>query len=158
MPKITTKSFDQDVQTELAELTSGYHSGELSKKDISELPEELYVIEDDNTMVGYAAIWEYKSGKQLVHKAEQDYFSDDERYLQKDFYIDIKNKTDVLFIEALDVLKDFEGKGYAAFFMDWLKVKYPNKKMYVYPITTSRNFWYKQQFEVVGDTIWMSFN
>ncbi|MEC0090252.1 GCN5 family acetyltransferase [Paenibacillus macquariensis] len=158
MPKITTKSFDQDMQTILAELTSGYHSGELSKKDISELPEELYIIEDDNSMVGYAAIWEYKSGKQLVHKAEQDYFSDEERYLQKDFYIDIKNKTDILFIEALDVLKDFEGNGYAAFFMDWLKVKYPNKKMYVYPITTSRNFWYKQQFEVVGDTIWMSFN
>ncbi|OAB47856.1 GNAT family N-acetyltransferase [Paenibacillus antarcticus] len=158
MPKITTKTFDEDLQTVLAELTSGYHSGELSKKDISELPEELYVIEDDNTMVGYAAIWEYKSGKQLVQKAEQDYFSDDERYLQKDFYIDIKNKSDFIFIEALDVLKEFEGNGYAAFFMDWLKEKYPNKKMYVYPITTSRNFWYKQQFEVVGDTIWMSFN
>lgn len=158
MPTITTKPLNQEMQTILGDLTSGYHSGELSKKNITELPEELYIIEDSNHMVGYAVIWEYKSGKQLVNKAEQDYFSDDERYLQKDFYIDIKNKTDIIFIEALDVLKDYEGKGYAAFFMDWLKMKYPNKKLYVYPITTSRNFWYKQDFQVVGDTLWMSFN
>ena len=34
--------------------------------------------------------------------------------LEKDFYIEIKNKTDYVFIEALDVLKEFERKGYAA--------------------------------------------
>ena len=37
----------------------------------------------------------------LIQKAEQDYFSADERYLEKDFYIDIKNKKDFIFIQAL---------------------------------------------------------
>ncbi|MGO4270857.1 GCN5 family acetyltransferase, partial [Paenibacillus sp. TAF58] len=101
---------------------------------------------------------EYTSAKPLIQKAEKEYFNDDEKYLEQDFYIDIKNKTDYVFIEALDVLKDFERKGYAAFFMDWLKLKYPNKKMYVYSLEKSRNFWYKQGFEVVGNTVWMMYN
>jgi hypothetical protein len=158
MPTITAKPFDKAMQTTLSELQSGYHAGELSKKEISEIPEEIYIIEDEDHMVGYGVIWEYRSGKQLVHKAEQDYFSSDERYLEKDFYIDINNKKDIVFIEALDVLKDFERQGYAAFFIDWLKEKYPNKKMYVYTMDKSRNFWYKQDFEVVGDSLWMSYN
>jgi GNAT superfamily N-acetyltransferase len=158
MPTITAKPFDQEMQTILSELKSGYHAGELSKKETSEIPEEIYLIEDENNMVGYGVVWEYDSGKQLIQKAEIDYFSNDERYLEKDFYIDIKNKTDIVFIEALDVLKEFEGKGYGSFFINWLKVKYPNKKMYVYTIDKSRNFWFKQGFEVVGSTIWMSYN
>jgi hypothetical protein len=158
MPTITAKPFDKEMQTILSELKSGYHAGELSKKNTSELPEELYVIEAGNRMTGYGVIWEYKSGKQLIQKAELDYFNDDERYLEKDFYIDIKNKTDIVFIEALDVLNEFEGSGYAAFFINWLKEKYPNKKMYVYTLDKSRNFWFKQGFEVVGTSIWMSFN
>ncbi|KRE41672.1 GNAT family N-acetyltransferase [Paenibacillus sp. Soil522] len=158
MPTIITKPFDQDMQTLLSELKSGYHAGELSKKEKSEIPEEIYVIEAENNMVGYGVVWEYDNGKQLIHKAEKDYFSSDEKYLEKDFYIDIKNKTDFVFIEALDVLKEYEGKGYAAFFMNWLKEKYPNKKMYVYTLDKSRNFWFKQGFEVVGNTIWMSYN
>ena len=80
------------------------------------------------------------------------------RHLEKDFYIEIKNKTDFVFIEALDVLKEFEGKGYASFFINWLKGKYPNKQMYVYTLDKSRNFWFKQGFEVVGNTVWMSYN
>ncbi|MNI83394.1 hypothetical protein D3C73_1401910 [compost metagenome] len=56
------------------------------------------------------------------------------------------------------MLKEFEGNGYAKFFMDWLKEKYPKKKMYVYSIENSKNFWYKQDFEVVGKTVWMSYN
>jgi hypothetical protein len=158
MPAITAKPFDQEIQAQLSELKSGYHAGELSKREISELPEDIYLIEVENNIAGYGVIWEYNSGKQLIHKAEKDYFSDDEKYLEKDFYIDIKNKTDFIFIEALDVLKEFERKGYAAFFINWLKVKYPNKKMYVYTIDKSRNFWFKQGFEVVGSTIWMSYN
>jgi hypothetical protein len=158
MPTITAKPFDQDIQAQLSELKSGYHAGELSKREISELPEDIYLIEVENNIAGYGVIWEYNSGKQLIQKAEKDYFSDDEKYLEKDFYIDIKNKTDFIFIEALDVLKEFERKGYAAFFINWLKVKYPNKKMYVYTIDKSRNFWFKQGFEVVGSTIWMSYN
>ncbi|AOZ93673.1 GCN5 family acetyltransferase [Paenibacillus crassostreae] len=156
MPTITNKVFNQELQTVLSELTSGYHAGELSKKNASELPEELHVIEVGHQMVGYGVVWEYASGKQLVHKAEQDYFDDDERYLQKDFYIEMKNKKDIVFIEALDVLKEFEGSGYAAFFVDWLKEKYHNKQMYVYSLVNSRNFWYKQGFEVVGSTGWMT--
>jgi hypothetical protein len=158
MPTITAKPFDQDMQAILSELKYSYHSGELSRKEISDLPEELYSIEVDNSMVGYGVIWEYNSGKQLIHKAEQDYFSDDEKYLEKDFYIDIKNKTDIIFIEALDIFKEFERKGYAAFFMNWLKEKYPNQKMYVYSLDKSRNFWYKQGFQVVGSTVWMTYN
>jgi hypothetical protein len=158
MPTITAKPFDQEMQTILSELKSGYHAGELSKKETSEIPEEINIIEVENNMVGYGVVWEYDSGKQLIQKAEKDYFSNDEKYLEKDFYIDIKNKTDFVFIEALDVLKEFEGKGYAAFFINWLKVKYPNKKMYVYTLDKSRNFWFKQGFEVVGSTIWMSYN
>ncbi|TXK83531.1 GCN5 family acetyltransferase [Paenibacillus sp. N3.4] len=158
MPTITTRPFYQEFQTILSELQSGYHAGELSKKEAAELPAEVHLIEDENMMVGYGVVWAYTSAKQLIQKAEKDYFTEDEKYLEKDFYIDIKNKTDFVFIEALDVLKDFEGKGYAAFFMDWLKMKYPNKKMYVYSITKSRNFWYKQGFEVVGNTVWMSYN
>ncbi|WP_028612362.1 GNAT family N-acetyltransferase [Paenibacillus harenae] len=158
MPTVITKPFDQEMQTLLSELKSGYHAGEMSKKEKSELPEEIYIIENDNNMVGYGVIWEYNNGKQLIHKAESDYFSHDEKYLEKDFYIEIKNKTDFVFIEALDVLKEYEGKGYAAFFINWLKVKYPNKKMYVYTLDKSRNFWFKQGFEVVGNTVWMSFH
>ncbi|MGF7047693.1 hypothetical protein J2T13_002198 [Paenibacillus sp. DS2015] len=158
MPNITARPFDKEMQTVLSELKSGYHAWELSKKEVSELPGELYLIEVDDEMAGYGVIWEFKSGKQLVHKAEQDYFREDERYLEKDFYIDIKNKADIVFIEALDILKEFEGKGYAAFFINWLKVKYPNKKMYVYTLDKSRNFWFKQDFEVVGTTSWMSYN
>jgi hypothetical protein len=158
MPTITAKPFDQEMQTVLSELKSGYHAGELSKKQISEIPAEIYIIEVENKMAGYGVVWEYNRGKQLIDKAEKDYFSDDEKYLEKDFYIDIKNKTDIVFIEALDVLKEFEGKGYAKLFMDWLKVKYPNKKMYVYTLDKSRNFWFKQDFQVVGNTIWMSYN
>ncbi|NOU94502.1 GCN5 family acetyltransferase [Paenibacillus sp. LMG 31456] len=158
MPTITAKPFDQEMQAQLSEIKSTYHAAELSKKDVSEIPDNIYIIEDDNTMVGYGVIWEYNSGKQLIHKAETDYFDIEDKYLEKDFYIDIKNKTDIVFIEALDVLKEFERKGYAKFFIDWLKVKYPNRKMYVYSIEKSKNFWYKQGFEVVGNTIWMSYN
>lgn len=158
MPTITKRPFDQELKTILSELQSGYHAGELSKKESSELPNDVYLIEVENTMVGYAVVWEYTSAKQLIQKAEKDYFNDDEKYLEQDFYIDIKNKTDYVFIEALDVLKEFERKGYAAFFMDWLKLKYPNKKMYVYSLEKSRNFWYKQGFEVVGNTVWLSYN
>jgi hypothetical protein len=158
MPTIIAKLFDQDVQTLLSGLQSGYHAGELSKKDSSELPEQIYMIEAEQEMVGYGVIWEYESGKQLIQKAEADYFSDDEKYLQKDFYIDIKNKKDFVFIEALDVLKEFESKGYAAFFIKWLKEKYPNKKMYVYSIDKSQNFWFKQGFEVLSNTAWMTYN
>ncbi|WP_169089792.1 GNAT family N-acetyltransferase [Paenibacillus sp. PL91] len=158
MLTIVAKPFDQDMQTLLGELQSGYHAGELSKKDSSELPEKIYMLEADQEMVGYGVIWEYENGKQLIQKAESDYFSDDEKYLEKDFYIDIKNKRDFLFIEALDVLKEFEGKGYAAFFMNWVKEKYPNKKMYVYSLDKSRNFWFKQGFEVLGSTAWMTYN
>ncbi|WP_438349282.1 GNAT family N-acetyltransferase [Paenibacillus sp. FA6] len=157
MPTITAKPFDQEMQTILSELKSGYHAGELSKKQTSDIPEELYVIEANDLMVGYGVIWEYNSGKQLIQKAEQDYFREDERYLEKDFYIDIKNKTDFIFIEALDVLKEFERKGYAASFINWLKVKYPNKRIYVYTLDKSRNFWFKQGFEVVGSTMWMTY-
>lgn len=158
MPAIIAKPLDQEMQTELSELTSGYHAGELSSKEKSELPEEIYVIEAEDTMVGYGVVWEYDSGKQLIQKAEKDYFSADEKYLETDFYIDIKNKKDFIFIEALDVLKDFEGKGYGAFFINWLKAKYPNKKIYVYSLEKSKNFWYKQGFEVLGNTVWMTFN
>jgi hypothetical protein len=158
MLTISAKPFDQEMQTMLSELDSGYHAGELSKKEKSELPEHIYLIEENDNMVGYGVIWEYNSGRQLIQKAETDYFHDDERYLEKDFYLDIKNKTDFIFIEALDILKGFERKGYAAFFINWLKVKYPNKKMYVYTINKTRNFWFKQDFEVVGSTIWMSYH
>ncbi|WP_424766969.1 GNAT family N-acetyltransferase [Paenibacillus sp. sgz302251] len=158
MPTINAKPFDQEMQTILSELMSSYHAGELSKKDISDIPEDIFIIEDENKMVGFGVIWEYDSGKQLIQKAEKDYFSDDEKYLEKDFYIDIKNKTDFIFIEALDVLKEFEGKGYAALFVNWLKAKYPNKKMYVYTLDKSRNFWFKQGFEVLGNTVWMTYN
>ncbi|NIK78020.1 GNAT superfamily N-acetyltransferase [Paenibacillus castaneae] len=158
MPAIIAKPLDQEMQTELSELTSGYHAGELSSKEKSELPEEIYIIEAEDTMVGYGVVWEYGNGKQLIQKAEKDYFSADEKYLETDFYIDIKNKKDFIFIEVLDVLKDFEGKGYGAFFINWLKAKYPNKKMYVYSLEKSKNFWYKQGFEVLGNTVWMTFN
>lgn len=158
MPTIIAKPFDRNMQRVLSEITSAYHAGELSTKEPSELPEEIYMIEAENTMVGYGVIWEYDNGKQLIQKAEQDYFSADERYLEKDFYIDIKNKKDFVFIEALDVLKEFENKGYAAFFVNWLKAKYPSKRMYVYTLDKSRNFWFKQNFEVLGSTAWMTFN
>ena len=101
--------------------------------DLAELPEEICIIEVEDEMVGYGVVWEYDNGKQLIQKAEQDYFSADERYLEKDFYIDIKNKKDFIFIQALDVLKEFENKGYAASFVDWLKAKYPNKNVCLYP-------------------------
>lgn len=81
----------------------------------------------------------------------------DEKYLERDFYLDIQNQRDYVFIEALDVLKEHEGKGYAAFFINWLKAKYPNKRLYVYTLDKSRNFWFKQDFEVLGSTVWMSF-
>jgi hypothetical protein len=158
MPTIAAKPFNQEMQTILSELTSGYHAGELSRKELSELPEEIDIIEVDHSMVGYGVVWEYTSGKQLIHKAEKDYFNDDEKYLEKDFYIDVKNKKDIVFIEALDVLKEFEGKGYAKFFINWLKVKYPNKKLYVYTLDKTRNFWFKQDFEVLGNTMWMTYN
>ncbi|MBW7474795.1 GNAT family N-acetyltransferase [Paenibacillus oenotherae] len=157
MPTIIAKPFDQDIQTQLGEIQSAYHAAELSKKDKSDIPEEIYIIEAEGAMVGYGVVWEYDNGKPLIHKAEKDYFHADEKYLEKDFYIAIKNETDFVFIEVLDVLKEHEGKGYAAYFINWLKAKYPNKKMYVYTLDKSRNFWYKQGFEVVGDTIWMSY-
>lgn len=157
MPTITAKPFDQNMQTILSELNSGYHAGELSRRDVSELPKDIYIIEADEQMVGYGVVWEYNSGKELIHKAETEYFADDERHFEKDFYIEVKGQTDIVFIEALDVLKEFEGNGYAAFFMNWLKAKYPNKKMYVYSLEKSKNFWYKQGFEVVGSTVWMSY-
>lgn len=158
MSAIIAKPFDQEMQSLLSELSSGYHAGELSKKELSELPKEIYVIEDDHIMVGYGVVWEYSSGKELIQKAEQDYFNDDEKYLERDFYIDIKNKKDFIFIEALDVLKEFEGKNYASSFINWLKEKYPNKKMYVYTLEKSRNFWFKQGFEALGNTVWMTYN
>ncbi|WP_336772524.1 GNAT family N-acetyltransferase [Paenibacillus sp. MMO-58] len=158
MPSIITKPFDKEMQNLLGELSSGYHAGELSRKDPSELPEVIYTIEHDDEMVGYGVVREYAQGNQLIQKAEKDYFHPDERYLEKDFYIDIKNETNFIFIEALDVLKEHEGKGYAAYFMNWLKERYPNKKMYVYSLDKSQNFWYKQQFEVVGSTVWMTYN
>ncbi|MBH5320464.1 GCN5 family acetyltransferase [Paenibacillus sp. GSMTC-2017] len=155
---ITAKPFNKEMQTILSELTSGYHAGELSEKDSSELPKDIYLIEDDQEMVGYAVIWEYQIGNQLIHKAEKDYFKVDEKYLERDFYMDIKDKRDYVFIEALDILKEHEGKGYAKFFINWLKVKYPNKRMYVYTLDKTRNFWFKQNFEVLGSTVWMSYN
>ncbi|MDB5052480.1 MAG: family acetyltransferase [Bacilli bacterium] len=130
----------------------------LSERESSKLPEEIYLIEDDNNMVGYGVIWEYNSGKKLMDKAEKEYFDKDERYLEKDFYNDIKNKTDFVFIEVLDVLKQFEHKGYASFFIKWFKVKYPRNKMYVYTLDKSRNFWFKQGFKLVGNTKWISYN
>jgi hypothetical protein len=158
MPTITAKPFDQAMQNTLFELKSGYHAGELSEKETSKLPEEIFLIEDEDNMVGYGVIWEYNSGKKLLDKAENDYFDKEERYLEKDFYNDIKNKTDIVFIEALDVLKQFERKGYASFFIQWLKVKYPKNKMYVYTLDKSRNFWLKQSFKPVGNTKWVSYN
>jgi GNAT superfamily N-acetyltransferase len=157
MPIIIAKPFNEEMQAQLGELSSGYHAGELSKKEQAELPAEIYTIEADDEMVGYGVVWEYANEKALIHKAERDYFHIDEKYLERDFYIDIKNETNFIFIEALDVLKEHEGKGYAAFFMKWLKAKYPGKKMYVYSLDKSRNFWFKQDFEPVGDTVWMSF-
>ncbi|WP_042166319.1 GNAT family N-acetyltransferase [Paenibacillus gorillae] len=158
MTTIIAKPFNEEMQAQLGELDSGYHAGELSQKAQAELPEEIYIIEAEEEMVGYAVIWEYANEKALIHKAERDYFHIDEKYLERDFYIDIKNERNFIFIEALDVLKDHEGKGYAAFFINWLKAKYPNKKMYVYSLDKSRNFWFKMNFEPVGDTVWMSFN
>ncbi|MGG4143468.1 GCN5 family acetyltransferase [Paenibacillus algorifonticola] len=158
MSSIIAKPFDKEMQNTLGEITTTYHASELSQKDQAELPENIYVIEADETMVGYGVIWEYASGKQLIEKAEKDYFSDDEKYLEKDFYIDIKNKKDFVFIEALDVLKEYEGKGHAASFISWLKAKYPKKRMYVYTLDKSRNFWFKQDFEVLGTTAWMTYN
>lgn len=157
MPTITTKPFDQDMQNALSEIQT-YHGPELSKRETSELPNEIYIIEAEEQMAGYGVIWEYDNAKQLIRKAEKDYFSDDEKYMQRDFYIEIKNKKDFIFIEALDVLKDFEGKGNAAAFITFLKVKYPNKTMYVYSLDKTQNFWYKQGFEVLGATAWMTFN
>jgi hypothetical protein len=52
------------------------------------------------------------------------------------------NKTNIVFIEVLDVLKQFERNGYASFFINWLKVKYPRNKMYMYTLDKSRNFWF----------------
>ncbi|MWV47165.1 GCN5 family acetyltransferase [Paenibacillus sp. HJL G12] len=158
MPTIIAKPFDPDMQQVLSEITTAYHAGELSAKEPSELPEEIYTIEAEDTMVGYGVVWEYHNGKQLIQKAERDYFSADERYLEKDFYIDIKSQRDFVFIEALDVLKEFEKRGYAASFVNWLKAKYPNKRMYVYTLDKSRNFWFKQDFEVLGNTPWMTYN
>lgn len=158
MATITAKPFDSDMQALLGEIVTAYHAPELSKRDGSAIPDQIYVIEAEDEMVGYGVVWEYENGKQLIKKAEADYFSDDEKYLEKDFYIDIKNKKNFVFIEALDVLKEFESKGYAAAFIDWLKAKYPSKRMYVYSLEKSRNFWFKQGFEVLGGTVWMTYN
>jgi len=158
MSTIIAKPFDQEMQNVLSDIHSAYHAGELSKKEKSELPEDIYVIEAEDEMVGYGIVWEYDNAKQLIQKAEKDYFSDDEKYLERDFYIEIKNKKNFVFIEVLDVLKEFEGKGYAASFINWIKAKYPNKKMYVYTLDKTRNFWYKQGFEPLGNTVWMTFN
>ncbi|QGQ94226.1 GCN5 family acetyltransferase [Paenibacillus psychroresistens] len=158
MRSITAKPFDPDMQNLLSEIDNGYHAVELSKKDKSELPAEIYLIEEEAELVGYAVIWEYKNGKLLIDKAEKDYFDKEDKYLEKDFYIDIKNKTDIILIEVLDILRPFEGKGYAKFFMNYLKEKYPKKKMYVYTIHKSRNFWFKQDFAVLGTTNWVTFN
>ncbi|MDQ0902333.1 hypothetical protein [Paenibacillus sp. V4I7] len=56
MPTISKKPFDQEFQTILSELQSGYHAGVLSKKESSERPNDVYLIEVENTMVGYAGI------------------------------------------------------------------------------------------------------
>jgi len=157
MPTIHSKPFNEHMQSELSEITTAYHAGELSKRELSERPDDIHIIKEDGQMVGYGVIWEYNSGKQLIQKAEKDYFSDDEKYLEKDFYIEIKNQSDYIFIEALDVLKEFERKGYAAFFVNWLKEKYPNKTMFVYTLDKTRNFWYKQGFQALGRTVWMTY-
>jgi len=158
MPTIIAKPFDHEMQRCLSEVISAYHAGELSKKDLSELPQEIYVIQAKDTMVGYGVVWEYDNGNQLIQKAEQDYFSPDERYLEKDFYVDIKSKRDFIFIEALDVLREYESNGYGAALVNWIKAKYPNKRMYVYSLDKTRNFWFKQNFEALGSTPWMTFN
>lgn len=158
MTKIVVKPFDQEIQSMMTEMLDTYHAGELSRKDPSELPKDIHIIEVDDEMVGYAVFWEYKKGNQLIHKAEKDYFNDDEKYLERDFYVDISDQTDFIFIEALDVMKDYEGNGYAAFFINWLKENYPKKKLYVYSLDKTRNFWYKQGFETIGSTVWMTYN
>lgn len=158
MTKITIKPFDEQMQLVLSDITDTYHAGELSSKPLAELPEHIHIIEVNDVMVGYAVIWEYAKGKQLINKAETDYFNVDEKYLHKEFYSEISNKSNFIFIEALDVMKDYEGKGYAAFFIKWLKENYPKKKMYVYTLEKTKNFWYKQDFDVIGTTEWMSFN
>lgn len=158
MPTIITKPFDQEIQSLLSDITDAYHAGELSNKALTELPPHIHLIQVDDNLAGYAVIWEYSNGNQLIQKAERDYFSADEKYLEKDFYIDVKSNKDFIFIEALDILKDYEKQGHAAFFINWLKEKYPTKKMYVYTLDKTRNFWYKQQFEALGSTVWMTYN
>lgn len=156
MKKIVVKPFDVDVQAKLSEITA-YHAGELSTKPLSELPPNIHFIEVNEEMAGYAVIWEFNKGKQLIHKAEQEYFSADEKYLHREFYMEIINAKPFVFIEALDILKDYEKKGYAAYFVKWLKETYPDKALYVYSLEKSQNFWYKQQFEPIGTTAWMRF-
>ena len=48
MPTITKRPFESKIQTILSELKSGYHAGELSKRESPEIPEDIYVIEDGN--------------------------------------------------------------------------------------------------------------
>lgn len=158
MPTINTKPFDQEMLNILSEIRTTYHARELSEKKLSDLPKDIYIIEEDDNMAGYAVVWTYENGKQLIQKAEQDYFSADERYLEKDFYIELKNKKDFVFIQALDIMKEYERKGYAKFFVDSLKAKNTSRKMYVYSMDKSKDFWFKQGFEVVGSTMWMSYN
>ena len=158
MITITAKPFNAEIQARLAEIHDTYHANELSQKPLTDLPPHIHLIEVDGELAGYGVVWELSSPKELIQKAEKYYFSDDEKYLQKDFYIEIKNSKNYVFIEALDILKDFEGKGYAKYFVNWLKEHYPNKRMYVYSIDKSQNFWYKQDFEVLGKTAWMTFN
>lgn len=158
MVTITTKPFNAEVQSQLANIHDTYHAHELSEKPLSDLPPQIHLIEVDGELAGYGVVWELTSPRELIQHAERYYFSDDEKYMQKDFYIEIKNSKNFIFIEALDILKDYEGKGYAKHFVNWLKEQYPNKRMYVYSIDKSQNFWYKQSFEVLGKTAWMTYN
>jgi len=158
MISIIQKPFNSEMQARLANIHDTYHANELSQKPLEDLPPYIHLIEVDGNLAGYGVVWELASPKELIQKAEQYYFREDEKYLQKDFYIEIKNSKNFIFIEALDILKDFEGKGYAKYFVNWLKEQYPNKRMYVYSIDKSQNFWFKQDFEVLGKTPWMTFN
>ena len=72
MPTINTKPFDQEMLTILSEIRTTYHARELSEKKLSDLPKDIYIIEEEDNMAGYAVVWTYENGKQLIQKAEQD--------------------------------------------------------------------------------------
>ncbi|MCL6457397.1 MAG: hypothetical protein K6T85_05265, partial [Gorillibacterium sp.] len=67
MPIITARPFDQEMQDRLGETLTGYHAGELSTKEKSKRPEEIYTIEAEDDMVRYAVIWEYDSGNTVSY-------------------------------------------------------------------------------------------